>query len=49
MLSNYKLYIYENPALINAAKQAAVWGISSGLASKLTTEKAMTKEQKRKI
>lgn len=48
MLSNYNLYIFENPALINAAKQAAVWGISSGLASKLTSEKPATKEQKKK-
>ena len=48
MISNYKLYVYENPALISAAKQAAIWGITSGLGSKLSADKAVTKEQKKK-
>ncbi len=47
MYSNYNNFLFESP-WINAAKQAAVWGLSSGLATKLTGDKPKTKEEKRK-
>ncbi len=47
MLSNYNTFLMESP-WIGAAKQAAVWGLSSGLATKLTGEKPKSKEEKKK-
>jgi len=49
MIANYKsYYVYENEALINAAKQALVWGVTSGIASKLNSGKATSKFEKKK-
>jgi len=47
MYSNYNNFLFESP-WVHAAKHAAVWGLSSGLATKLTGDKPKTKEEKRK-
>lgn len=47
-LLSYFIINEVNPMLIGAAKQAATWGISSAMATKMTQDKVKTKEEKRK-